>query len=103
MFVDIIEVCDGSEVVQVYIMCQFQCYLIMCVFYKLMDYYLNEVEEGCVKESLMVLCDMVGEKVCSKFCYCCQKCGFIVYIFYWYCLFCWVWLIIKLICGFDGL
>lgn len=43
----------------------------MCVFYKLMDYYLNEVEEGCVKESLMVLCDMVGEKVCSKFCYCC--------------------------------
>lgn len=103
MFVDIIEARDGSEVVQVYITRQFQRYSIMRVFYKLMDYYLNEAEEGRVKESLMVLRDMVGEKVRSKFRYRCQKCGFIVYIFYWYCSFCRVWLIIKSIRGFDGL
>jgi lipopolysaccharide biosynthesis regulator YciM len=48
----------------------------MRVFHKLMDYHLNEAEEGRAKESLMVLRDMVGEQVRSKPRYRCQKCGF---------------------------
>ena len=55
----------------------------MRVFHKLMDYHLNEAEEGRAKESLMVLRDMVGEKVRSKPRYRCQKCGFTAYTLYW--------------------
>jgi hypothetical protein len=35
----------------------------MRVFHKLMDYHLNEAEEGRAKESLGVLRNMVGEQV----------------------------------------
>ncbi len=38
----------------------------MRVFRKLMDYHLNEAEEGRAKESLGVLRNMVGEQVRSK-------------------------------------
>lgn len=38
----------------------------MRVFHKLMDYHLNEAEEGRAKESLGVLRNMVGEQVRSK-------------------------------------
>ncbi|VTN08400.1 tetratricopeptide repeat protein [Raoultella terrigena] len=48
----------------------------MRVFHKLMDYHLNEAEEGRAKESLGVLRNMVGEQVRSKPRYRCQKCGF---------------------------
>lgn len=53
-----------------------------------MDYHLNEAEEGRAKESLMVLRDMVGEKVRSKPRYRCQKCGFTAYTLYWHCPSC---------------
>ncbi|MCS6037879.1 hypothetical protein LNQ52_27855 [Klebsiella pneumoniae subsp. pneumoniae] len=48
----------------------------MRVFHKLMDYHLNEAEEGRAKESHGVLRNMVGEQVRSKPRYRCQKCGF---------------------------
>ncbi len=76
MLADIIEARDGSEAAQVYITRQLQRHPTMRVFHKLMDYHLNEAEEGRAKESLMVLRDMVGEKVRSKPRYRCQKCGF---------------------------
>lgn len=66
MLADIIEARDGSEAAQVYITRQLQRHPTMRVFHKLMDYHLNEAEEGRAKESLMVLRDMVGEKVRSK-------------------------------------
>lgn len=75
MLADIIEARDGSEAAQVYITRQLQRHPTMRVFHKLMDYHLNEAEEGRAKESLMVLRDMVGEKVRSKPRYRCQKCG----------------------------
>lgn len=61
MLADIIEARDGSEAAQVYITRQLQRHPTMRVFHKLMDYHLNEAEEGRAKESLMVLRDMVGE------------------------------------------
>ncbi len=79
MLADIIEARDGSEAAQVYITRQLQRHPTMRVFHKLMDYHLNEAEEGRAKESLMVLRDMVGEKVRSKPRYRCQKCGFTAY------------------------
>ena len=75
----------------------------MRVFHKLMDYHLNEAEEGRAKESLMVLRDMVGEKVRSKPRYRCQKCGFTAYTLYWHCPSCRAWSTIKPIRGLDGL
>ncbi len=55
MLADIIEARDGSEAAQVYITRQLQRHPTMRVFHKLMDYHLNEAEEGRAKESLMVL------------------------------------------------
>lgn len=88
MLADIIEARDGSEAAQVYITRQLQRHPTMRVFHKLMDYHLNEAEEGRAKESLMVLRDMVGEKVRSKPRYRCQKCGFTAYTLYWHCPSC---------------
>ncbi len=76
MLADILEAREGSDAAQVYITRQLQRHPTMRVFHKLMDYHLNEAEEGRAKESLMVLRDMVGEQVRSKPRYRCQKCGF---------------------------
>ncbi|MFQ9949811.1 MAG: hypothetical protein ACLRXB_13205 [Escherichia coli] len=103
MLADIIEARDGSEAAQVYITRQLQRHPTMRVFHKLMDYHLNEAEEGRAKESLMVLRDMVGEKVRSKPRYRCQKCGFTAYALYWHCPSCRAWSTIKPIRGLDGL
>lgn len=103
MLADIIEARDGSEAAQVYITRQLQRHPTMRVFHKLMDYHLNEAEEGRAKESLMVLRDMVGEKVRSKPRYRCQKCGFTAYTLYWHCPSCRAWSTIKPIRGLDGL
>ena len=53
---------EGSDTAQVYITRQLQRHPTMRVFHKLMDYHLNDAEEGRAKESLMVLRDMVGEQ-----------------------------------------
>lgn len=103
MLADIIEARDGSEAAQVYITRQLQRHPTMRVFHKLMDYHLNEAEEGRAKESLMVLRDMVGEKVRSKPRYRCQKCGFTAYTLYWHCPSCRARSTIKPIRGLDGL
>ena len=103
MLADIIEARDGSEAAQVYITRQLQRHPTMRVFHKLMDYHLNEAEEGRAKESLMVLRDMVGERVRSKPRYRCQKCGFTAYTLYWHCPSCRAWSTIKPIRGLDGL
>ena len=51
MLADIIEARDGSEAAQVYITRQLQRHPTMRVFHKLMDYHLNEAEEGaCQRE-----------------------------------------------------
>ena len=103
MLADIIEARDGSEAAQVYITRQLKRHPTMRVFHKLKDYHLNEAEEGRAKESLMVLRDMVGEKVRSKPRYRCQKCGFTAYTLYWHCPSCRAWSTIKPIRGLDGL
>ena len=93
----------GKTAAQVYITRQLQRHPTMRVFHQLMDYHLNEAEEGRAKESLMVLRDMVGEKVRSKPRYRCQKCGFTAYTLYWHCPSCRAWSTIKPIRGLDGL
>ncbi|MEB4673814.1 lipopolysaccharide assembly protein LapB [Enterobacteriaceae bacterium G50] len=102
MLAQVLEQREGGDVAQTYVTRQLQRHPTMRVFHKLMDYHLNEAEEGRAKESLMVLRDMVGEQIRSKPRYRCQKCGFTAYTLYWHCPSCRAWSTVKPIRGLDG-
>ncbi|MGK2946858.1 MAG: lipopolysaccharide assembly protein LapB [Candidatus Malihini olakiniferum] len=102
MLADILERKQGTEVAQVYINRQLQRRPTMRVFHRLIDFHLNEAEDGRAKESLLVLRDMVGEQIRTKPRYSCQKCGFTSQSLYWHCPSCRSWSSIKPILGLDG-
>ncbi|HEO1671441.1 TPA: lipopolysaccharide assembly protein LapB [Klebsiella aerogenes] len=102
MLAQIIEQQEGAEAAQSYVTRQLERHPTMRVFHKLMDYHLNEAEEGRAKASLGVLRNMVGEQVRSKPRYRCQKCGFTSHTLYWHCPSCRSWATIKPIRGLDG-
>ncbi|MEE3663561.1 lipopolysaccharide assembly protein LapB [Brenneria sp. g21c3] len=102
MLADIIEQEQGTEAAQVYINRQLQRHPTMRVFHRLMDYHLNEAEDGRAKESLLVLRDMVGEQIRTKPRYSCRKCGFTSQSLYWHCPSCRSWASMKPIRGLDG-
>ena len=102
MLADIVEQRDGQDTAQMLITRQLQRQPTMRVFHKLMDYHLQEAEEGRAKESLMVLRDMVGEQIRSKPRYRCHKCGFTAFTMYWHCPSCRAWSTVKPIRGLDG-
>ncbi|WP_158784963.1 lipopolysaccharide assembly protein LapB [Pantoea sp. BAV 3049] len=99
---DVIEHDEGGEVAQLYINRQLQRHPTMRVFHRLMDFHLNEAEEGRAKDSLMVLRDMVGEQIRTKPRYRCNKCGFTAHALYWHCPSCRAWSSVKPIRGLDG-
>lgn len=102
MLAEIVERREGADAAQGYVTRQLQRHPTMRVFHKLMDFHLNEAEEGRAKESLMVLREMVGEQVRSKPRYRCHKCGFTAYTMYWHCPSCRAWSTVKPIRGLDG-
>ncbi|MBV7406110.1 lipopolysaccharide assembly protein LapB [Enterobacter sp. ENT03] len=102
MLADIVEQREGQDPAQTLVTRQLQRQPTMRVFHKLMDYHLQEAEEGRAKESLMVLRDMVGEQIRSKPRYRCQKCGFTAFTMYWHCPSCRAWSTVKPIRGLDG-
>ena len=93
---------EGPEAAQTYITNQLQHHPTMRVFHRLMDFNLQEAEEGRTKDSLMVLRDMVGEQIRTKPRYRCQKCGFTAHSLYWHCPSCRSWSTVKPIRGLDG-
>lgn len=102
MLAGILEHKEGAETAQVYINRQLQRHPTMRVFHRLIDYHLQDAEEGRAKESLIVLRDMVGEQVRTKPRYRCQKCGFTAFTMYWHCPSCRAWSTVKPIRGLDG-
>ncbi|CAM6791581.1 lipopolysaccharide assembly protein LapB [Klebsiella michiganensis] len=102
MLAQILEQREGVDAAQNYVTRQLECHPTMRVFHKLIDYHINEAEEGRAKESLGVLRHMVGEQVRSKPRYRCQKCGFTAHTLYWHCPSCRSWSTIKPIRGLDG-
>lgn len=102
MLADILQNKEGADTAQVYINRQLQRHPTMRVFHRLIDYHLQEAEEGRAKESLIVLRDMVGEQVRTKPRYRCQKCGFTAFTMYWHCPSCRAWSTVKPIRGLDG-
>lgn len=93
---------QGAEAAQTYITRQLQRHPTMRVFHRLMDFNLQEAEDGRAKESLMVLRDMVGEQIRTKPRYRCHKCGFTAHALYWHCPSCRAWSSVKPIRGLDG-
>ena len=71
-------------------------------FYQLMDYHVNEAEDGRAKESLTTLRGLVGEQLKIKPRYRCRKCGFATHSLHWHCPSCKGWGTIKPIRGLDG-
>ena len=102
MLAQILEQREGVDAAQNYVTRQLERHPAMRVFHKLIDYHINEAEEGRAKESLGVLRQMVGEQVRSKPRYRCQKCGFTAHTLYWHCPSCRSWSTIKPIRGLDG-
>lgn len=102
MLAHILEQREGVDAAQNYVTRQLERHPTMRVFHKLIDYHINEAEEGRAKESLGVLRHMVGEQVRSKPRYRCQKCGFTAHTLYWHCPSCRSWSTIKPIRGLDG-
>ncbi|HHZ6989652.1 TPA: lipopolysaccharide assembly protein LapB [Klebsiella michiganensis] len=102
MLAQILEQREGVDAAQNYVTRQLERHPTMRVFHKLIDYHINEAEEGRAKESLGVLRQMVGEQVRSKPRYRCQKCGFNAHTLYWHCPSCRSWSTIKPIRGLDG-
>ena len=102
MLAQILEQREGVDAAQNYVTRQLERHPTMRVFHKLIDYHINEAEEGRAKESLGVLRQMVGEQVRSKPRYRCQKCGFTAHTLYWHCPSCRSWSTIKPIRGLDG-
>lgn len=84
MLAQILEQREGVDAAQNYVTRQLERHPTMRVFHKLIDYHINEAEEGRAKESLGVLRHMVGEQVRSKPRYRCQKCGFTAHTLYWH-------------------
>lgn len=101
LLVDVIEHREGPESAQVYINQQLRQHPTMRMFHRLMDFHLNEAEDGRAKESLQVLRDMVGEQIRTKPRYRCHKCGFTSHSLYWHCPSCKSWASIKPIRGLD--
>lgn len=102
MLAQILEQREGIESAQNYVTRQLERHPTMRVFHKLIDYHINEAEEGRAKQSLGVLRQLVGEQVRSKPRYRCQKCGFTAHTLYWHCPSCRSWSTIKPIRGLDG-
>ncbi len=99
---DIIDNNEGSEAAQLFLMKQLEQHPTTRGFHRLINYYLQDAEDGRAKQSLMVLRDMVGEQIRIKPRYRCHKCGFTAHAIYWHCPSCRSWATVKPIRGLDG-
>nr|WP_086938783.1 lipopolysaccharide assembly protein LapB [Thaumasiovibrio occultus] len=93
---------QGAEAAQLFLTRQLVKNPTMRGFYRLMDYHLEEAEEGRAKASLSSLRALVGEQLKIKPRYRCRKCGFSAQSLYWQCPSCKRWASIKPIRGLDG-
>ncbi|SMY15162.1 lipopolysaccharide assembly protein LapB [Photobacterium aquimaris] len=102
MLADEIAKNEGAVSAQSFMTRQLQKNPTMKGFYQLMEYHLDEAEEGRAKESLTSLRHLVGEQLKVKPRYRCRQCGFATHALYWQCPSCKSWGQIKPIRGLDG-
>lgn len=99
---DIIDSTEGTEPAQLFLMKQLDHNPTTRGFHRLINYYLQDAEDGRAKQSLAVLRNMVGEQIRTKPRYRCEKCGFTAHAIYWHCPSCRTWASVKPIRGLDG-
>lgn len=102
MLADEIAKREGSTLAQTFMTRQLQKNPTMKGFYQLMEYHLDEAEEGRAKDSLSTLRGLVGEQLKTKPHYRCSQCGFATHSLYWQCPSCKGWGSVKPIRGLDG-
>ncbi|WP_163930861.1 lipopolysaccharide assembly protein LapB [Paraferrimonas sp. SM1919] len=71
-------------------------------FKKLMDLFIDKVEEGKTKHSLELLSQLVEQQINSHPKFSCRNCGFEVHSLYWHCPSCHSWSTIKPVTGLNG-
>lgn len=90
-----IEKKDGVEAAQSRLYQQVRQFPNMVTFHRFIYYQMNEAEEGRGKESLLLLHNMVGDRIQKGFHYHCINCGYKSYRLTWHCPSCRQWEMIK--------
>ncbi|WGE59904.1 lipopolysaccharide assembly protein LapB [Actinobacillus equuli] len=98
---EFIEQKDGITAAHSKLYQQLSQYPNMLTFHRFIHYQINEAEEGSAKESLVLLHNMVGERIKKGFQYRCLNCGYQSYRLSWYCPSCRQWEQIKPIHSID--
>lgn len=71
-------------------------------FHKLIELHIQTAETGKAKESLIMLRNMVAERLKQSHKYTCRHCGFAGHTLYWHCPSCKSWAAMKPAKGLDG-
>ena len=71
-------------------------------FHKLIDLHIRTAESGKARDSLIMLRNMVAERLKQNHKYLCRHCGFSGQTLYWHCPSCKFWATIKPTKGLDG-
>lgn len=95
MLADIIEKEEGKSIAQSYIQQVLNRHPNMRDFSRLINYYIDDAEEGRAKEGLVLLKGIIEQHVDSVADYSCRKCGFTTNTLYWLCPACRHWSTIK--------
>ncbi|WP_018651971.1 lipopolysaccharide assembly protein LapB [Actinobacillus capsulatus] len=92
---EFIEQKDGITAAYSKLYQQLSQYPNMLTFHRFIHYQINEAEDGRAKDSLVLLHNMVGERIKKGFQYRCLNCGYQSYRLSWYCPSCRQWEQIK--------
>ncbi|TCJ96225.1 lipopolysaccharide biosynthesis regulator YciM [Volucribacter psittacicida] len=92
---DLIEEKDGKSAAQAKLYQQLNRLPSMNLFYRFIQYQIDEAEAGSGKESLILLHNMVNERIKQNFAYHCTNCGYRSHKLMWYCPSCRQWESIK--------
>lgn len=90
-----IEEKDGIQAAQANLFVKFEKIKSMGMFYQIIEYQVDEAEEGRAKESLRKLQQIVGERMESGFGYRCTQCGYSSHKLLWCCPSCNNWETLK--------
>jgi lipopolysaccharide assembly protein B len=101
-FAKLIEKREGLEGAQNFMAAQLDKFPSLLGFQHLINYFLENAEQGRARESLLILRNMVAEQLRTKPRYRCEKCGFTANALYWHCPSCRSWSSIKPLRGLEG-
>lgn len=99
---DLVEEKEGITVAQAQLYQQLYKNPSILVFHRFIQYQIESVEEGRGKTSLILLHNMVGERIKKEFDYRCINCGYQTHHLIWCCPSCRQWETIKPIIGIEN-